>query len=318
MNAHDPAHDLGFAGRVAIVTGAGNGLGRAYALHLARHGARVVVNDLGGGIRGDGPSANPAAEVVADIVAAGGDAVANTDSVATREGGEAIVATALDTWGRVDVVVNNAGVAPTGAGIDTLTEAEYGNVLGTHLDGAFHVTGPAWRHMREAGYGRVVNTWSGSVFGMPFVLPYATAKAAIIGMTRSLAAEGGEHGIKVNAVAPVAWTRMTASGFEQAYDATFGPSGAPPFRDAFPIDDVTTCVGLLAHDLAPCTGELFTVGNGRVARVVLGVVPGHRAQTASMRDLLAGFDQVMDAAEIAVPTGSFDELAHYRADAWTR
>lgn len=311
--------ELGFDGRVAVVTGAGGGLGRAYALHLARHGARVVVNDVGGDIRGEGASASPAHDVLAEIVAAGGDAVANTDSVATREGGEAIVATAVDTWGRVDIVVNNAGVAPSGAGIDTLDEEEYRRVLGTHLDGAFHVTGPAWRHMRAASYGRVVNTCSGSVFGMPFVLPYATAKSGIIGMTRVLAVEGAPDGIKVNAVLPVAWTRMTASGFEQIYDVKFGPEGAAPFRDAFKPEYTAACVGLLSHELAPCTGELFTVGAGRVARVVLGVTPGLRAggdeaaKAAPMRALLDGFETVMDTDGVAVPTDSFDELSYFRA-----
>ncbi|MEU8135799.1 SDR family NAD(P)-dependent oxidoreductase [Streptodolium elevatio] len=317
--------ELAFDGRVAVVTGAGGGLGRAYALHLARHGARVVVNDIGGDIRGaregadagDGDVGSPAREVVAEIVAAGGEAVANTDTVATREGGEAIVATALDTWGRIDIVVNNAGVAPSGAGVDTLGEEEYRRVLGTHLDGAFHVTGPAWRHMRAAGYGRVVNTCSGSVFGMPFVLPYATAKSGIIGFTRVLGIEGAPDGIKVNAVLPVAWTRMTASGFEQVYDAKFGPEGASPFRAAFRAGQTAACVGLLAHELAPCTGELFSVGAGRVARVVLGVTPGlHRADgeaaEAPMRALLDGFETVMDTGGLAVPTDSFDELSYFR------
>jgi NAD(P)-dependent dehydrogenase (short-subunit alcohol dehydrogenase family) len=309
--------ELDFEGRVAIVTGAGAGLGRAYALHLARHGARVVVNDFGGGIRvGDEGSAEPARAVAAEIVAAGGEAVANTESVATRDGGEAIVAAALDTWGRVDIVVNNAGVAPSGAGVDTLTEEEYRRVLGTHLDGAFNVTGPAWRCMRTANYGRVVNTCSGSVFGMPFVLPYATAKSAMIGMTRVLASEGEPDGIKANAVLPVAWTRMTASGFEQIYDAQFGPGGAAPFREMFRPEDVAACVGLLAHELAPCSGELFTAGAGRVARVVLGVVPGYRQDGDSMRTLLDHFGEVMATDRIAAPAGSFEELAYYAVDAW--
>lgn len=309
-------NELSFDGRVAVVTGAGNGLGRAYALYLARHGARVVVNDLGGHIRGGNASADAARAVADEIRAAGGEAVASADSVATREGGRAVVAAALDTWGRLDIVVNNAGVAPSGAGIDTLTEDEYRLVLGTHLDGVFHVTGPAWAHMRAAGYGRIVNTGSGSVFGMPSVLPYATAKSAMFGLTRSLATEGAALGIKVNAVLPVAWTRMTASGFEQGYDAYFGPSGAAPFREGFPPDPIAACVGLLAHELAPCTGEFFTAGGGRVARVVLGVVPGHHQDTPSMRGLLDHFGDVMDHGRVAVPASAFDELARYRPGGW--
>ena len=201
--------DLGFDGKVAIVTGAGGGLGRQHALLLAKRGALVVVNDLGGAVDGSGSSATPAEQVVEEIKAAGGDAVADAHSVGTPEDGEAIVQTALDAFGRVDIVVNNAGILRDKAfhNMDAdMVEA----VLTVHLKGAFYVTRPAWKHMREQGYGRVVNTSSSAgILGNFGQANYGAAKMGLVGLTNVLAIEGQRHNIKANAISPIAGTRMT-------------------------------------------------------------------------------------------------------------
>src|SRR5687768_2499926 len=201
--------DLGFDGKVAIITGAGGGLGRSHALELARRGALVVVNDLGGATDGTGASTTAAQAVVDEIAAAGGEAVANYDSVATPEGGEAIVKTALDTYGRVDIVINNAGILRDKA-FHNMTPDLLDPVLDVHLRGAFNVTRPAWKTMREQGYGRVVNTASAAgILGNFGQTNYGAAKMGLVGFTRVLAVEGAKYNIKANAIAPIAKTRMT-------------------------------------------------------------------------------------------------------------
>jgi NAD(P)-dependent dehydrogenase (short-subunit alcohol dehydrogenase family) len=201
--------DLGFDGRVAIITGAGGGLGRSHALELARRGALIVVNDLGGSVDGTGSGTTAAQLVVDEIRAAGGEAVANYDSVATPEGGKAIIQTALDTWGRVDIIVNNAGILRD-ASFKNMDPDKVDAVIDVHLRGAFNVTQPAWEHMRNQGYGRIVNTSSGAgVFGNFGQANYGAAKMGLVGLTRVLAVEGAKNNIKANAIAPVAKTRMT-------------------------------------------------------------------------------------------------------------
>ena len=201
--------DLGFDGKVAIVTGAGGGLGRQHALLLASRGARVVVNDLGGSVRGDGSDKGPAETVVGEITDLGGEAVADGSSVATPEGGEALVNTAIDAFGRVDIVINNAGILRDKT-FHNMTPDLLEPVIDVHLKGAFYVTRPAWIKMREQGYGRVVNTSSNSgILGNFGQSNYGAAKMGLVGLTRVLAAEGAKYNIKVNAIAPLARTRMT-------------------------------------------------------------------------------------------------------------
>jgi len=201
--------DIGYDGKVAIITGAGGGLGRSHALELARRGARVVVNDLGGSIDGTGASLGPAALVVDEIKSLGGDAVANTDSVATPAGGAAIVQSAIDSFGRIDIVINNAGILRDKA-FHNMEPDLVDPVLDVHLKGAFHVTRAAWIKMREQNYGRVVNTSSNSgLLGNFGQANYGAAKMGLVGLTRVLAVEGAKFNIKVNAIAPVAFTRMT-------------------------------------------------------------------------------------------------------------
>ena len=194
--------DLGFDGKVAIITGAGGGLGREHALLLASRGAQVVVNDIGGSISGDGGDAGPAERVVKEITDAGGEAIADTHSVSTPEGGAALVATALEHFGRVDIVVNNAGILRDKT-FHNMTPDLLDPVLDVHLRGAFNVTRPAWIAMREQSYGRVVNTSSNSgILGNFGQSNYGAAKMGLVGLTRVLAVEGAKYNIKVNAIAP--------------------------------------------------------------------------------------------------------------------
>jgi NAD(P)-dependent dehydrogenase (short-subunit alcohol dehydrogenase family) len=287
--------DLGFDGKVAIITGAGGGLGRSHALELARRGALIVVNDLGGSVDGTGSGSTAAQAVVDDIAAAGGEAVANYDSVATPEGGKAIVQSALDTWGRVDVIINNAGILRD-ASFKNMDPDRVSSVLDVHLRGAFNVTQPAWEHMRNQGYGRIVNTSSGAgVFGNFGQTNYGAAKMGLVGLTRVLAVEGAKNNIKANAIAPVAKTRMT--------EDLLGPAA-----DKLLPELVTPLVAFLVHEDVPVTGELYSVGGGRVARVFLGVTKGivdHELTVEAVRDR---FDEIRDEEGYEVPANLNEEL----------
>src|ERR1700737_4222736 len=200
--------ELRFDNRVAVITGAGRGLGRTYALLLASRGAKAVVNDTGGSMGGEGVNAGPADEVVREIRSAGGEAVACTASVSTPEGGSAIIKAALDHYGRIDILIHNAGNVRA-ASLKEMTQEDFDAVLDVHLRGAFHVVRPAFVHMCKAGYGRVVLTSSiGGLYGNHCVANYAAAKAGVIGLSNVVALEGGADGVKSNVVVPAAVTRM--------------------------------------------------------------------------------------------------------------
>ncbi len=297
--------ELRWDGRVAIVTGAGRNLGRAYARLLAARGARVVVNDVGVAISdtdgsGAAPVTNPAHEVVDEIgrTEGPGVAVASTESVATPEGGEAIVATALDAFGRVDVVVNNAGVvrqAPFEDYGPELVDAVFASQLGGH----FNVTRAAWPHMQAQGFGRVVNVSSGAgLWGVPNMAAYATAKMGVVGLTRVLALEGRAHGINVNVVAPNAKTRPGG----------FGPIPASPaLFDWLSLDMISPLVAWLVHESCGVTGECFSVGGGYIGRVVLAVTDGRRDRAMTPESVRDHFDEVMDDGVLTpMPAGTGD------------
>jgi NAD(P)-dependent dehydrogenase (short-subunit alcohol dehydrogenase family) len=287
--------DLGFDGKVAIVTGAGGGLGRSHVLELARRGALVVVNDLGGAVDGTGSSATAAQAVVDEVKAAGGEAVANYDSVATPEGGRAIVQTALDTFGRVDIVVNNAGILRD-ASFKNMDADKVGAVLDVHLRGAFNVTQPAWEHMRSQSYGRIVNTSSGAgLFGNFGQTNYGAAKMGLVGLTRVLAVEGAKYGIKANAIAPLAKTRMT--------EDILGP-----IAEKVEPEQITPVVAYLAHEDVPVTGEIYSVGGGRVARVFVGVTPGIVDPQLTAEVVRDRFAEIRDESDYQVPGELNDEL----------
>jgi NAD(P)-dependent dehydrogenase (short-subunit alcohol dehydrogenase family) len=287
--------DLGFDNKVAIVTGAGGGLGRSHALELARRGARVVVNDLGGAVDGSGSSDGPAAQVVRDIVGLGGEAVTSTDSVSTPAGGAAIVATALEAFGRVDIVVNNAGILRDKA-FHNLTPELVDPVIDVHLKGAFNVLRAAWPRLREQGYGRVINTSSNSgILGNFGQANYGAAKMGLVGLTRVLAIEGAKYGIKVNAIAPVAFTRMTADLM-------------PGLDDQLKPEFVTPVVVYLAHEDCPVTGEVYSAGGGVVSRFFIGLTNGYVNTELTAEDLRDHFDVVRDETGYLVPSDNGEEL----------
>ncbi|HEX6238017.1 MAG TPA: SDR family oxidoreductase [Acidimicrobiales bacterium] len=287
--------DLGFDGKVAVITGAGGGLGRSHALELARRGARVVVNDLGGSVEGTGSDATAAQAVVDEITGAGGEAVANHDSVASPDGGAAIVQTALDAYGRVDIIVNNAGILRD-ASFKNMEPDKVDAVLAVHLRGAFNVTRPAWEHMRSQGHGRIVNTSSAAgIFGNFGQSNYGAAKMGLVGLTRVLAVEGAKHDIKVNAIAPVAKTRMTQD--------ILGP-----IADKLLPESVTPVVTFLAHESCPVSGEIYSVGGGRVARVFIGVTPGVTDPDLTAEKVRDHFDEIRAEEGYAVPADLPEEL----------
>jgi NAD(P)-dependent dehydrogenase (short-subunit alcohol dehydrogenase family) len=287
--------DLGFDGKVAIITGAGGGLGRSHALDLARRGALIVVNDLGGAADGTGSSESAAQKVVDEIKAAGGEAVANYDSVATPEGGQAIVQSAVDTFGRVDIIINNAGILRD-TSFKNMTPDQLNPVLDVHLRGAFYVTQPAWQLMRDQGYGRIVNTSSGAgIFGNFGQTNYGAAKMGLVGFTRVLAIEGAKNNIKANAIAPVARTRMT--------EDILGPAA-----EKLAPELVTPVVTYLAHEDCPVSGEVYSVGGGRVARVFIGVTPGIFDADLTAEAVRDGFAEIRKEDGYEVPANLNEEM----------
>jgi NAD(P)-dependent dehydrogenase (short-subunit alcohol dehydrogenase family) len=293
-----PTPLLRFDGRVAVVTGAGGGLGRAHALELARRGAAILINDLGGAVDGSGASTSAAQRVVDEIRALGGEAAANHDSVATAEGGQAIVDAAVAAFGRVDIVVNNAGILRDKA-FHKMEPAMVDAVIDVHLKGAFFVTQPAFRLMREQGYGRIVSTTSASgLFGNFGQANYGAAKAGLAGLTRVLALEGAGHGIRANAIAPVAATRMTGDMLGELTDRL-----AP--------ETVSPLVAYLAHEDCAVNGHIYSVAGGRVARIVIAetqgvVLPDNTAETIG--GLLSAIDD-LDPASCHQPASLEDETS---------
>jgi NAD(P)-dependent dehydrogenase (short-subunit alcohol dehydrogenase family) len=287
--------EFGFEGRVAVVTGAGRGLGRAYARLLAERGAKVVVNDLGGSMEGEGSDAGPAQKVVDGIVAAGGEAVADTHDVSTTAGGEAIIGTAIESFGRIDVLVNNAGIIRYAG----LPEIELDNLerhLAVHLLGSFNTMRAAWPHFVEQGYGRVVLTTSSGMFGMDNNLSYAAAKAGTVGMARSAKLAGEPHNIKVNLIAPAAMTRMGGGPDEE-------PAVTAEGMPYMPSSAVAPMVAYLAHESVPVSGEIYTAGAGRFARVFLASTEGyaHEGGDASVEDVAKNWDAINDEKGYYVP-----------------
>lgn len=295
---------ISFAGQVVVVTGAGGGLGRAYAVEFGRRDAAVVVNDIAGIDELTGPAADP---VVAEIQAAGGVAVASYDSVASADGGRAIIETALDRFGTVDAVIHNAGVWRHHF-YDEMTEAQLAPVLDVHLRGAFFVTQPAWAVMARNGYGRIVLTSSGAgAFGREKGTNYVAAKAGVLGLGRALALEGASRGILCNCILPVAPfdrkrpgpPEVTQRLIESGLPANAGPELVAPM------------VAYLASSACRVSGEAFSAGCGRFARVFIGVVDGWLATdgaAASAEDISSHLDEIRDLANFCVPDSVWEEL----------
>lgn len=290
--------EIRFDGRVAVITGAGGGLGRTYALELGRRGAQVVVNDLGGTADGSGSGSIMADAVVKEINEAGGTAVANYDSVATPEGGEAIIRTALDNFGKVDVVLNNAGILRDRTFIK-LPPEDLEIVLDVHLRGAFYVTQPAFKVMKENGYGRIMFTASAAgVLGNFGQSNYAAAKMGLVGLANVLALEGAKYNIKTNVIAPVALTRLTKDLM-----------GA--LADNLDPECVTPLVTYLASEQCELTDQIFSVGGGRFARFFVGMTPGWTkgpGEKASAEEVMAQMDEIRTPDGYTIPDSIADEM----------
>jgi NAD(P)-dependent dehydrogenase (short-subunit alcohol dehydrogenase family) len=299
-----------FEGRAVIVTGAGNGLGRAYAHGLAKLGARVVVNDLGGRVDGSGSSHSAADTVVREIRDAGGEAVASYDSVATAEGGRNIVAVALDTYGKVDALINNAGIIRHKFFLDQ-TDEDLDLTLATHLKGSFYVSQPAFAAMRKQGYGRIVMISSSAMIGLPWTSVYAAAKGGVAGLMNAIAYDGAADGILCNALMPGAITRMGEGAgdpppaFKPMYDAMLSIDGglAPEF--------VAPMALFLASERCRSSGAIYSAIGGRYARVFLGLAKGWQSPTDAPVDLdtlVANLDLIDDLDGAYPAEDGVDEL----------
>jgi NAD(P)-dependent dehydrogenase (short-subunit alcohol dehydrogenase family) len=295
-------------GRVAAVTGAGRGIGRAYALLLAQLGAKVVVNDLGGSTLGLGGDAGPADEVVKQVQAAGGTAVANYGDVSTVEGGKSVIDTAVEEFGGIDIVVNNAGNMVWGALPDATIETIEAH-WAVHVRGSFNTLHAAWPHFLEKNYGRVVLTTSVGMFGLPDNIGYAVAKASMIGMAKSLTVGRRRANININCIAPNAVTRL---GARTEQELAAQEAMAPVMDPAL----VAPMVAYLAHESCDVSGEVFVAGAGRFARLFVGVTPGyvHPGVTGvTVDDIAANWAAINDEAGYYVPGTLMDWAGHFMA-----
>ena len=284
--------EMRFDGRVAIVTGAGNGLGRSYARLLAARGAKVVVNDIGTSSLGKGFSEAPAHAVTKEIIDAGGQAVADTHTVADEDSACAIVRRAMDAFGKLDILVNNAGIsmAPFGE----LSSADFMRVINTDMMGVVWTCRAAWPHMQKARYGRIVNITSTSFLGHPTLTAYVTARAATFGFTRTLGLEGDEHNIKCNALPPVTGTRAVMELLDESELKTWMMTKLTP-------DTAAPAVAFLAHEECPITAQCLSSGGGRVNLVFFGETHGYVNHELTLEALRDNFGQVMDRTHYEVP-----------------
>ncbi|MAR90319.1 MAG: SDR family NAD(P)-dependent oxidoreductase [Pseudomonadota bacterium] len=293
--------EMRFDGRVAVITGAGRGLGAAYARLLAARGAKVVVNDPGVSMSGDGNDVGPAQQIVTEIEAAGGQAVANTDSVATPDGASAMVDTALSTFGSVDIVIHNAGIVRR-ALLKDLSLEDFDSVLDVHLRGGFYVVRAAFPHMCQSGYGRIVLTGSiNGLYGSSNVVNYSMAKAGLMGLSNVAALEGEEYGIKSNMILPGAVTRM-AEGLDTSQYPPMDPELVAPM------------VAWLAHEDCSVTGEMYISIAGRMARAYAAETQGVFRPSWSIEDVAANIEAIRNTEDPLlfppVPSGHADHLRH--------
>jgi NAD(P)-dependent dehydrogenase (short-subunit alcohol dehydrogenase family) len=288
--------ELRFEGRVAVVTGAGRGIGRAYALLLGSRGASVVVNDLGGSMDGVGEDAGVASSVASEIVRSGGAAIADAGDVSTPEGAGSLIDSAVERFGRLDILINNAGIIRW-AGPPEADAENLATHLAVHVVGSFNTTRAAWPHMVDRAYGRIVMTTSSGLFGLPENLSYATAKGGAIGLTRSLATAGAAHGITANCIAPGAITRMAGRA---ADEDSIGDSAKTAQMSP---DLVAPMVAFLAHETCPVSGEIYAAGFGRFARIFIASTEGyvHATPEPTIEDIAAHWATINDETGYYVP-----------------
>jgi NAD(P)-dependent dehydrogenase (short-subunit alcohol dehydrogenase family) len=290
-----------FDGRVAVVTGAGRGVGRSHAMLLAAKGARVVVADYGVGIDGVGSSSAPADEVVQEITGSGGQAVTCYATVAEPQGAQVIVDTAIEQFGRIDIVVNNAGIHDPGL-FGELSVEQFRRMLGVHFFGSLLVSRAAWPHFVAAGYGRIVNTVSEAMLGgISELTSYGAAKGAVFGLTRNLATEGAPHGIRVNAVAPRAYTRMSASHSDSvAAQLSIPAEVMETINASMPPELCAPAVAFLAHEHCPLNGEVLQIGMGGVARIAVVRSVGITKTPLTAEDIAENLEKIMDLSDAQV------------------
>lgn len=294
--------ELRYDGRVAVVTGGGRGLGRAYALLLAARGAKVVVNDYGVTRHGETPDEGPAREVVETIRKRGGVAVTSTVSVASPEGGRAIIDAAIDNYGRIDILIHNAGINRPAA-LKEMSWEQFSAVLGVHLHGAFHLVRSALPHMSDSKYGRIVLTSSiAGLYGDKNLAGYAVSKAGLIGLSNAIALEGAEHGVLCNAIVPAAITRLSEGIDTSSFPATMVPEEVAPF------------VAWLVHEDCKATGEVFVALAGRVAKAFVAETKGVFRSHWTIEQAAEAMAAIADAREQVVfkpfPRGFYEHLGY--------
>ena len=287
--------DLRFDDKVVVVTGGGRGIGRGHALLFAAKGARVVVADNGADIDGRACASRPADAVVEEISQAGGRAVACRASVADEAGAQSIIATAVAAFGRIDAVINNAGVHDPGL-FETLSTDRIRRMLEVHYFGTLFVSQAAWPHLISAGRGRIVNTVSEAMLGgIPELTSYGAAKGAVWGLTRNLATEGASHGIGVNAIAPRAYTRMSASqGRQLAQLYGMSEDMMAEINASMPPELCAPAAVFLAHESCSLNGEVLLTGMGGVSRLAVVRTQGIWKQALSAEDITENLDQIMN------------------------
>lgn len=293
--------EFGFAGKVVVVSGAGRGIGLAYAEFLAGLGAAVIVNDLGGGVSGDGADAE-VAEVAAEAIRAkGGEAVASTADISSEEGAASVIELAIARFGRLDALINNAGIT-AGRQFPEVSVVDLKRHLDVHVLGSFLLARAAWPHLAASSSGRILNTISGAIFGSAPALPYTAAKGAILGMTRALADAGAPLGINVNGISPSARTRMIGlPENRRGLDWPDDVAGVP--QDA---SGVAPVAAYLVHERCRLTGQFFFAGSGRVAHLLLGETRGHVLEDFTVGAVHDGLERILDVEGFETPSSTVE------------